>query len=300
MLVQGLPEIRFVLVSLMADPSVTPVFELPANVATLITVPLWGTGEVLELRRDLSLGQVIARKRSAPTAVIRSRFQPMFRRFLRLLWSQTAQPALMGQVLWEMASFFGAHDYDVTMRSQPVWECFLAESTQGYPEFCRLLGLEEQAALLDITDAMRLLYRWLTVLTIDIPQVDVVHAAASGLASIPGILAGHRQGASFLLTEHGVYLRERLLALSRSKPACSTRRFKLALRNASPRPATSTPIRSRPAATTTTVGKCRWALAPIGFGRFTTGPIPGNSLRPRCRSPLMRCPLWFGWGGLIL
>ena len=155
MLVQGLPEIRFVLVSLVADPSVTPVFELPANVATLITVPLWGTGEVLELRHDLGLGQVIAHKRSAPTAVICSQFQPLFRRFLRLLWSQTAQPALMGQVLWEMASYFGEHDYDVTMRSQPVWECFLAQSAQGYPEFCRVLGLEEQAALLDITDAMR-------------------------------------------------------------------------------------------------------------------------------------------------
>lgn len=217
MLVQGLPEVRFVLVSLVADPSALPVFELPPNVEALIPVPLWGTGEVLELQRDLGLGQVIKRKRSAPVSIIQSRFLPPFRRFLQLLWGHTAQPALVGQALLEMASYFQEHDYDVTMRSQPVWECFLTESNRGYPQFCHLLGVQETTALLDVTDAMRLLYRWLTVLTIKIPRVDVVHAAASGLASLPGILAGQMQGASFLLTEHGVYLRERLLALTRAQ-----------------------------------------------------------------------------------
>ena len=225
MLVQGLPEVRFVLVSLVADPSALPVFELPPNVAALIPVPLWGTGEVLELRRDLGLGQVIKRKRSAPTSIICSRFLPPFRHFLCQLWSHSAQPALVGQALQEMAAYFRRHDYDVTMRSQPVWECFQRESARGYPQFCRSLGLEEKTALLDITDAMRLLYRWLTVLTIEIPRVDVVHAAASGLASLPGILAGQTQGASFLLTEHGVYLRERLLALSRTQSSLFDQAF---------------------------------------------------------------------------
>lgn len=225
MLVQGLPEVRFVLVSLVADPSVLPVFELSPNVLELITVPLWGTGEVLELQRDLGLSQIVKRKRSAPAAVIYAQFLPPFRRFLQLLWDHTAQPALVGQMLLQMAAYFEEHDYDITMRSQPVWECFLRESIYGYPQFCRLMGLREKTSLLDTTDTMRLLYRWLTVLTVRIPPVDVVHAAASGLASLPGILVGQNRGASFLLTEHGVYLREKLLALSRAESSLFDQAF---------------------------------------------------------------------------
>ena len=204
MLVRGLSEVRFVIVSLVADPSATPVYELPANVAVLIPVPLWGTEEVLELQRDLSLRQVLRRKRSAPADVIRSQFLPSFRRFLCLLWGTTPEPELFGRVLLAMVAYFEQHDYDATMRSQPVWDCFLEESTRGYQQTCATLGVEQPATLLNATDAMRLLYRWLTILTVSIPPVDVIHAAAAGLCSVPGILASQTQGTSFLLTEHGV------------------------------------------------------------------------------------------------
>ena len=81
-------EVRFVLLSLVASPSVRPVYQLPDNVSKLITVPLWGTGEVLEIRRDLSLIDVIRRQRSAPVSAVRAEFVPLFRRFLPLLWTR--------------------------------------------------------------------------------------------------------------------------------------------------------------------------------------------------------------------
>jgi glycosyltransferase involved in cell wall biosynthesis len=216
MLVRGLPAVRFTLVSLVADPSAKPVFEMPANVTGLITVPLWGTGEVLELQRDLSLRQIIRRKRSAPASAVNS-FLSSWRRFVQMLWQDTAPPAELGQALHEMAAYFTRHDYDATMRSAQVWDCFLEETRHGYPRFLEELGMTNVASLLDATDAMRLLYRWLTILTVDLPPVDIVHAAASGLCSLPGILARQAHDTPFLLTEHGIYLRERLLALTRSK-----------------------------------------------------------------------------------
>ena len=215
MLVRGLPAVRFTLVSLVADPSAKPVYQLPENVAGLITVPLWGTGEVLELQRELGLRRIIRRKRSAPAHAIET-FLPAWRRFIKMLWLKPARPEIMGRTLREMATYFADHDYDITMRSKPVWETFLKETRQGYPRFLQTLGMRDSASLLDATDAMRLLYRWLTVLTIKLPPVDIVHAAAAGLCSLPGILA-RQAGTSFLLTEHGIYLRERLLALTRSE-----------------------------------------------------------------------------------
>ena len=215
MLVRGLPEVCFSLISLTANPSVEPVFELPANVERLITVPLWGTGEVLEIRRDLGLLAIVRRKRSAPAWAVQREFLPLFRQFVRMLWSSVAQPALLGETLHGMAAYFHCRDFDQTLKSQPVWDCFLAESARGFERFCKAMNLSSDATLLDVTDAMRLLYRWLTLLTIPLPRVDVVHAAAAGLCAVPGILARQDQQAAFLLTEHGVYLRERLLALSR-------------------------------------------------------------------------------------
>lgn len=213
MLVHGLPSVDFTLVSLVADPSARPVFKLPANLRRLVTIPLWGTAEVLELRRSLSLWAVLRHKRSASPRAIINEFLPWFRAFLRQLWNVRARPESIGVALQHMAEYFIDHDYDVTMRAQPVWECFLAECQRGYAEL-EATHDQEDASLLDVTDAMRLLFRWLTVLTVSVPQADVIHAASGGLCSILGIL-GKRHGASFLLTEHGLYLRERLLALSR-------------------------------------------------------------------------------------
>jgi glycosyltransferase involved in cell wall biosynthesis len=225
MLVRGLPEVRFVLLSLVASPSARVVYRLPENVAELITVPLWGTGEVLEIRRDLSLASVIRRKRSAPMAAVRDEFVPVFRRFLRLLWSPQAQPAAVGESLCAMFVYFQQRDFDTTMKSQPAWQCFVEESAAGYRGACQLAGLDQPATLLDVTDAMRLLYRWLTLLTVPVPSVDVIHSAAAGLCSVPGILARQEHHTAFLLTEHGVYLRERLLALARADGSLFERAF---------------------------------------------------------------------------
>jgi glycosyltransferase involved in cell wall biosynthesis len=213
MLVRGLPEVEFELISLVADPSAAPVFELPKNVARLTSVPLWGIGEVREQHRDLSVTAVLRQKRSASEATIRDRFLGPFRRFVNQIWNPYPDPAQVGRAMSEMADYFHRHDYDETMRSIPVWKCFLAESTTGYAQ--RLGNSTLGGSLLDVTDAMRLLYRWLAVLTVPIPDVDLIHAASGGLCSTLGVL-GEMKGAGFLLTEHGVYLRERLLSLARS------------------------------------------------------------------------------------
>ena len=67
-------------------------------------------------------------------------------------------------------------------------------------------------SVLEAAEALRLLYRWLTPIAMPIPPVTLVHASAAGLASLPGIVARLQYGTPLLLTEHGVYLRERYLA----------------------------------------------------------------------------------------
>jgi glycosyltransferase involved in cell wall biosynthesis len=77
--------------------------------------------------------------------------------------------------------------------------------------------------LRDADDAAVLLEHALRPLAMVIPSdVDVVHANANGLSSMVALVAKWRMGARFLMTEHGVYLRERYLAAANQSPGVKT------------------------------------------------------------------------------
>jgi glycosyltransferase involved in cell wall biosynthesis len=59
------------------------------------------------------------------------------------------------------------------------------------------------------------LYRFLIVLTVRAPEVSVTHTTAAAFCGIPCITAKVRRGTPMIVTEHGVYLREQNLFLSR-------------------------------------------------------------------------------------
>ena len=58
------------------------------------------------------------------------------------------------------------------------------------------------------------MYRYLLPLTAPTPVCDVAHSSAAALCVLPAIVAKYRYGTPLVLTEHGIYLRERLLAMS--------------------------------------------------------------------------------------
>ena len=80
----------------------------------------------------------------------------------------------------------------------------LAAGRAGYADATFTLG--------DLTDAMSLLYRWLMPRAVSLPDAAVVHTSSAGLCSLLAVAAKLEYGMPFLLTEHGIYLRERYLA----------------------------------------------------------------------------------------
>jgi glycosyltransferase involved in cell wall biosynthesis len=77
-------------------------------------------------------------------------------------------------------------------------------------------GPEHQMpSIFDLTECLRWLYHFLIVLTVRIPKVSVTHSTAAAFCGIPCITARVRHRTPMVLTEHGVYLREQYLFLSR-------------------------------------------------------------------------------------
>ena len=68
-------------------------------------------------------------------------------------------------------------------------------------------------SVLDALTCVDVIGHWLRPLLRPAPEADVSHAVTNGLAALPALAAKWTYGTPMLLTEHGVYLRERYLGL---------------------------------------------------------------------------------------
>lgn len=93
------------------------------------------------------------------------------------------------------------------------------------PPADRQAAEEESPRIAEAIEGLRLLYRLLQTLNVEVPRADVTHSAAAAFCAIPCILSSVERGTPFLLTEHGVYLREQYLAIDRARMPYHLKRF---------------------------------------------------------------------------
>lgn len=207
-LVRGLTEVTWHLVTIVGTDGAQPALALPDNVASLTAVPVWG--EPRPARRPAvhaALGLCRGMLGDSP-------------------WHQ----AVFARALWELAVAHrgktggrcrapATRRRAVTTGRHPLYGVPLAdiladvwaEVSRRTPLPFLTLGEADEAAVL-IEHAVRPLS---TVL----PPVDVCHANANGLSSLVALATKWRTGTPFVMTEHGVYLRERYLSSGDRSPA---------------------------------------------------------------------------------
>ncbi|MGW1767482.1 GT4 family glycosyltransferase PelF [Streptomyces sp. NPDC002073] len=190
-LVRGMPEVDFNVVALTGTGREPVTWELPRNVYRHSAVPLWGPPPHRSRRATL-------RGRA------HRRFAETYERFLHSL----LDPGTDGfsAALYELAELARAGRLSTAMRSESVLRTLMSVWVRP--------GLATAAARPTIHDALTatdLLEHALRPLSVRIPQDCVAHAVSSGLATLPALAAKRLDGVPFLLTEHGIYLRERYL-----------------------------------------------------------------------------------------
>lgn len=211
-LIRDLPQVRFTVLSLVGTPEVAVQYEIPDNVDDVICLPLWGVREVLESRERLSLRTIRARRSRTSEAAVRDGFVPSLRRFLEALFADEPDLDGFGRSIQLMYRFFAERDFDRAVRSRAAWQCFADTASAGFRDAATSCAYPEaQFSLADLTEGMAWLTRWLMPIAFPLPAAGVVHAVSAGLCSIPAVAAKLETGTPFLLTEHGVYLRERYL-----------------------------------------------------------------------------------------
>ena len=232
-LLRNTPDVRWTLLPLMMNPHIEQKFEPPSNVRKIIDVPLWGIEEPSEFSADIPFGQLYDRKRRTTTDVIGREFLPPFRELLRILFDDPADSPTLGRVFVLLEDYFRQYDYNQTFQSRPVWQTFRAEA-EGYARVAMTRsarpGPEHRLpSIFDLTECLRWLYHFMIVLTVRAPKTSVTHSTAAAFCGIPCITARVRHRTPMILTEHGVYLREQYLFLSRFRRLFFCKQFLLNL-----------------------------------------------------------------------
>ncbi|MCJ0871356.1 DUF3492 domain-containing protein [Streptomyces sp. AP-93] len=197
-LVRGLPQHEFELYALSrsAEQEERGRVPLPSHVTRVRTAPLWAPADD---------GRSYRRRE-------RRRFAAAFTELVRGICG--ADPARFADGLYGLAALASEQGgLYAALRSETAVRA--VESACRAPESSREVQRAQVADLLEFVDELE---RMLRPLSLDwyeeLSEVDVCHAAAGGVAALPGLLAKRFFGVPLLVTEYGVQLRAHYLAHS--------------------------------------------------------------------------------------
>jgi glycosyltransferase involved in cell wall biosynthesis len=212
-LITGLPDHEFDVVAIVAHPFQRASYALPPNVRKLRPVPLWGILSYVDERLDLGGKERRSRRQRTDRASVEAGFVPAWARLTREMLRPEPSPAALHDIFLELHEFLEAHDPDRTFACKAVYQAFADEWSAAAPAHAR-------PTLRDVIEVVHVLRRLLSVLALPALEADVVHATAAGVSSLLGLVTKARKGTRFVLTEHGVFVREAFIA--QAKPSVSS------------------------------------------------------------------------------
>ncbi|RSS79949.1 GT4 family glycosyltransferase PelF [Streptomyces sp. WAC06614] len=194
-LVRGMPEVDFNVIALTGSGREPVTWQLPRNVYRHTAVPLWGPPPARG-RHGALRGRAFRR------------FTETYEQFLLSLLDPSASTAstAFSDALRALARLARTGHLTAALRSETVLRTLMA--VWNRPD---LPTAPAGPTIHDALTATDLLEHALRPLAVRIPADSVAHAVSSGLATLPALAAKHLDGVPFLLTEHGIYLRERYL-----------------------------------------------------------------------------------------
>lgn len=207
-LVQGMPEHSFTAVALTVDGTETPTWNRPANLAEIVNIPLWGRRpKPPRLGRATSVGAL-------PEEI---RFAELHERFLHALFQPA--PDNVGEflaTLREMFEYAQVASLPAALTTNDAVERMLRVWTELGMDAPGVGGALTLRDALTATDRIEHMLRPLSHPPI---RVDVCHLAMNGLCALVGMTGKWAFGTPMVISEHGVYLRERYLGLTHDDAA---------------------------------------------------------------------------------
>ncbi|GHF36638.1 glycosyltransferase involved in cell wall biosynthesis [Deinococcus metalli] len=199
-LIAGLPEHTFDVYAISGPPLDARGLTLPGNVRSVTNVPLWAArppalrGRTRAADLHEGYGQLLY------SLFVAADRPEMFLAGLRRLFDY-AQHGDLGRGL------------DTGKKAAQLFEMWRVAARDHAPDAKRQSGLLLPPTLADALQAHVWLEHFLRPLSCPAPYAAVCHATSNGLSPLVAFGSKWRYGTPFVLTEHGIYLRERYLEL---------------------------------------------------------------------------------------
>ncbi|WP_265767099.1 GT4 family glycosyltransferase PelF [Fodinibius salsisoli] len=207
-------EVDFIIMALTGAPFVESRYRLTSNIKSIIHVPLWGVEEpISHFEEEVPFSEHVLRKSRTDREVIKEVFLPMFRDFVRRLLNPFQSAREFGELIYGFWKYYQHYDYKKTLSDPLIWTEFKRLLSSGYTPDEELIE-QEGARMLDVTFGMRWLYHFMMPLAVPLPRVSATHSTIAGFPAIASLAAKFEYGTPMILTDHGVYIRERLINVS--------------------------------------------------------------------------------------
>ncbi|MGK5682790.1 GT4 family glycosyltransferase PelF [Actinoplanes sp. URMC 104] len=196
-LIKGMPDYRWEVVALTVDGTEQSVFAGPANLDRVHSVPLWG-------------GRRAPRRGGPPGPAFTGPYEMFLRALITPL--ETIRPE-QGRGLFLLA-LRGLYEY--AEAGGDLGEALVSnEAVTMMLDAWHELRVEQTAPAPTVADAVQatwLLEHMLRPLSAPAVQADIVHCSMNGLSMLPAMVAKWRYGTPLVMSEHGIYLRERYMS----------------------------------------------------------------------------------------
>jgi polysaccharide biosynthesis protein PelF len=202
-LIEGMPEVAFSAVALTVDGTERATWPAPDNLTEVVNIPLWGPRPRRRRRSRLPLASFSEHYQ----ALLRSMFRPLVREHEVAAAAEFTR-ALRGLHEYAQDSDLG----DALLRDDPLdllrsaWHHAGLDS--GRPGAVGPLTLHDAVV---ITSRIEHLLRPLSHPPLD---VDVCHLTMNGTSALVALASKWAYGTPLVMSEHGIYLRERYLGLA--------------------------------------------------------------------------------------
>ncbi len=210
-------DVDFHLMAITGSPFVEPRYKLPENIEDIIHIPLWGVEEPVHYYdKKTPFSKHIERKSKTTRKAVKDLFLPVYKDFIDCLIAPFQDVSRISEVIYGMWKYFQHYDYKLTMKNPILWAIFKDALIEKYvenydPEF------GDDPKVIDMTFGMRWLYHFMMPIAAPIPEeVNVTHSTLAGFPALASVAAKYEYGIPSMVTDHGVYMRERLINVGRS------------------------------------------------------------------------------------
>ena len=223
-LMHELKNIDFILIPIQMHPYVKLKFDIPPNVVDILNVPLWGTEEPIEYIRKIEFSKIYEAKIKTQVDKNIEVLEPIMILVLDHIFRHKDDLETLGDALYEFYEYFQIYDYYETFRSEALWNIYKNYILKHYETV-----QEDVPTVFDMIEGLRYLYRFFISLLPTLPKAHIYHSSAAAFCGLSCVIAKKKFGSKFLLTEHGVYIREQYLAASRNQMPFRTKEFLMGL-----------------------------------------------------------------------